>query len=139
MPKKLWIVASLTVAAGLIVTLAGTPSSKTETAELMRAKLTASKIILESLALEDFDGLKDSSRKLSRISQQAAWQVRQTPDYLDLSARFRHQVDRLEQAATEKNLDAAAWAYTRITMSCLDCHKYLRDKSAVASVGFNAN
>ncbi len=52
----------------------------------------------------------------------------ENPDYADHSATFRKNVDALIRAARNKNLDGATLAYVRITMNCVDCHKFVRGK-----------
>ena len=92
----------------------------------MRRKLPHSQKVLEGLATEDFEMIAKHAQELSLLSQATTWQVLQTPDYLDHSTEFRHAADRLTEAARKKNLDGAALAYVDVTMSCINCHKYVR-------------
>ena len=50
---------------------------------------------------------------------------------------FRRQANALTKAAQEKNLDAATLAYVRLTMSCVDCHKFVRGKIIANAAGDN--
>ena len=92
----------------------------------MRAKLLHSQKILEGLTTEDYDMVAKHSQELSLLSQAEAWQVFQTPEYLQHSTEFRRSADALTKAAKDKNIDAAALAYVEVTFKCINCHKYVR-------------
>ena len=111
------------------------PHEGLTTKEFMREKLGHSQKALEALALEDFVTLAQQSKKLSAMTQEATWQVFQNPDYAQHSATFRRHANALTKAAQDKNLDAATLAYVRLTMSCVDCHKFVRGK-VIASAEF---
>lgn len=96
--------------------------------ELMREKLAASQKVLEGLALEDFDLVARQSARLSAMSQSAEWRTLGGPEYEQQTLLFRRQADALNRAARERSLDASTLAYVRLTMSCVDCHKFLRGK-----------
>ena len=68
------------------------------------------------------------AQRLSAMSQEAPWQVFENPDYAQHSASFRREADALARAAKKKNIDAATLAYMRLTMNCVDCHKFVRGK-----------
>jgi hypothetical protein len=94
--------------------------------EFMQLKLNHSQKVLEGIALEDYEAISKHSQAISLLSQEASWQVLQTPDYLQHSAEFRRAADALTAAAKKKNLDGAALAYVDLTMKCVNCHKYVR-------------
>ena len=96
----------------------------------MEAKLQHSQAVLKGLATEDFDLIAANSQKVSLLSQAEQWQVIQTPDYVQRSTEFRREVDALTEAAKKKNLDAATLAYVKVTISCIECHKYVRSVRA---------
>jgi len=96
--------------------------------EFMRDKLELSQKVLEGLATEDYDLIIAKAMKLSAMTQEADWRAFENPDYEQHSASFRRQVDALAKAARNKNLDGATLAYVRMTMSCVDCHKFVRGK-----------
>jgi len=92
----------------------------------MRAKLNHAQRVLEGLAIEDYDAIAKSSQQLSLLSNAAQWQVFQTPEYVRRSAEFRDAADALTKSARDKNLDGAALNYVKLTMRCVECHKYVR-------------
>lgn len=96
--------------------------------EFMQDKLELAQRILEGLANEDYDLIVAKTTRLSAMSQEAPWQVFENPDYADHSRTFRKNVDALSRAAKNKNLDGATLAYVRMTISCVECHKFVRGK-----------
>ena len=127
--KNFWIILS-TVAcalAALTVTFAQ-PQRPPTTKEFMRDKLELSQRILEGVALEDYDLIVTKATRLSAMSKEARWQAFQNPDYERYSIEFRQHADSLAKAGREKNLDSATLAYVRMTMSCVECHKFVRGK-----------
>ena len=100
----------------------------TPTHDLMRKKLDHAQSVLEGIALSDFDMIAGNAAKLSALSSEGAWRAYDTPEYVEQSTVFRRNVEKLRKAAREGNLDAATLAYTKMTFSCVECHKYLRDR-----------
>jgi len=111
-----------------VATIAQTATQPDQVAPFMRIKLTHSQDVLEGLAVEDFDLIDRGAQQLSLTSEDASWQVLQTEDYARMSADFRRSCDRLREAARGKNLDGAALAWMEVTMKCVQCHKYIRDR-----------
>ncbi|HEX7861176.1 MAG TPA: hypothetical protein VF773_12660 [Verrucomicrobiae bacterium] len=99
---------------------------------LMRAKLDHAQSVLEGITMENFELVANHATKLGALSQEAAWRANDTPEYSAHSVSFRRNVEALKKSAREKNLDAATLAYTKMTFSCVECHKYLRLKIANA-------
>jgi cytochrome c556 len=128
--KTKWIVwgaALLLAAAGMTTVLAQAKRGRA-TKEFMRDKLEVAQKVLEGIAMEDFDAIAAKAQRLSAMSQEAPWQVFENPDYAQHSATFRRQADALVRSAKDKNIDGATLAYVRLTMSCVDCHKFVRGK-----------
>ena len=93
----------------------------------MRKKLEASQSVLEGLALEDFDLIAKGARQLKTTSAAAEFLVIHDPLYTEQADEFRRIIDKLERAAKEKRIDGATLAYVDMTMSCVECHKYVRN------------
>lgn len=94
----------------------------------MLAKMKHAKGIVEGLALENYETLEENAQNLILLSSESAWNVFQSPEYLNMSTEFRGSAERLRQAAQDKNVDAATLAYFEMTLSCVRCHKYVRHK-----------
>ncbi|MCA9186609.1 MAG: hypothetical protein R3E01_08425 [Pirellulaceae bacterium] len=97
----------------------------------MQAKLEHSQRILEGLTTDNCELVAKHAQQLSLLSQAAQWQVLQTPEYVHRSAQFRHLADTLTDEARKKNLDGATLAFMKVTMDCIDCHKYVRKTRAL--------
>lgn len=123
---------------GLVTTPFGQPQVPVSTKEFMREKLEHSQKLLGALATEDFFTLQKEADRLSAMTQHASWQAFQNPDYTAFSGQFRAHANALSKGAKEKNIDAATLAYVRMTMSCVDCHKYVRGR-LVAKASLDAS
>jgi hypothetical protein len=95
--------------------------------ELMKRKLEHAQKVLEGIALNDFDRITKHAEELIVISHEAEWKAIQLPDYELYSGEFRRNAQALVKNATAKNLDGAALAYVELTMSCVKCHKHVRE------------
>lgn len=117
------------------------PKSPSPTKEFMRQKLEHAQRVLEGIALEDFELIAKHARKLSAMSQEANWRAFDNPEYARHSETFRRDVDALNKAAAARNLDGAMLAYVRMTMSCVECHKFVRGKkvAAVKNLGLRSD
>ncbi len=113
----------------------GDPLKPSKTAELMKKKLKCSQGVLEGIALNDFGKIADNADELITISQQAEWVVVKTPQYEVFSNRFRRNAESLVKDAKAKNLDGAALDYVDLTMTCVKCHKYVRETRRVRRDG----
>jgi hypothetical protein len=110
-------------------TRAGQPVQKRTRAEFMREKLNFSKDVLEGLALEQYATIEKGAKALKKLSEAAEWEVATIPsvtDYVMLTTDFQRHADELVKQAKAKNIDAATLAYVKLTMSCVQCHKFIR-------------
>jgi len=94
---------------------------------LMKRKLAHSQKILEGLALNDFKAIAENAEGLIAVSKAAEWKVLKTPNYEIHSNDFRRNADDLIKAAKEKNIDRAALTYVELTLTCVKCHKHVRE------------
>jgi hypothetical protein len=100
---------------------------KDRVGDLMRRKLENSQKVLEGLALNDFDKIAHHADELLTISKEAEWKVIKTPQYEIHSNDFRRTADSLIKDAKDKNLDGAALNYVELTLTCVRCHKHVRE------------
>jgi hypothetical protein len=96
--------------------------------DLMRKKLEHSQKLLEALATNDFTSLAKHGEELYALSKEVEWKVIKTPRYETYSDQFRSNCEDLVQHAKDKNVDGAALAYVQMTLSCVKCHKYVREQ-----------
>jgi len=102
---------------------------KQNRSEFMRRKLEFSKNVLEGLALEQYPIIEKNAKALKILSQAAEWEVPMIPnatDYVALTSEFQRNTDELVKAAKQGNIDGATLAYVKLTMNCVQCHKYVR-------------
>jgi hypothetical protein len=95
--------------------------------KLMQEKLASSKMLLEGIALGDFNKINRSAETLIQLSKTADWFVYKTPRYELHSNEFRRAAENILQKAMDKNLDGVTLAYFDLTMSCVRCHQYVRE------------
>ena len=108
------------------------PAQKPPTSNqmLMRDKLSYATKALEGLSMEDYDKIAEAGNMMGKISRAASWHIIPTEQYARMSKNFQEQARDLERHAMEKNLDAASMDYVRITLTCVQCHNYMREKQA---------
>ena len=93
---------------------------------LMERKLERSQALLSDLAREDFDALGANADALLALSEEE-WISRDTPEYKAQLKDFWVVLEGIKTAADDKNLDGATLSYVQMTITCVRCHKYLRE------------
>ena len=92
---------------------------------LMRRKLDVSQKILEAVVTSRWSDLEARARDLEDLTRDPAWQVLKAPEYATHSNAFRETVRALHAAAAARDLEATPKAYIAVTLSCVECHRYL--------------
>jgi hypothetical protein len=95
------------------------------TDRVMRKKLAVSQQILEAVVTSRWANLEARSRELEDLTNDPAWTVLKQPEYAQHSNNFRDAVRGLRRAAAQRDLDATPKAYVAVTLSCVECHRYL--------------
>jgi hypothetical protein len=126
MRRLFCLAAVLTLAAG-VTTLSGFGKEPRKENKLMRKKLEHSQKVLEGIALGDFKKIAANAEEPIDISKAAEWKAVRSPRYEVYSNEFRRIADGLVKKANEKNLDGAALAYMELTLTCVRCHKHVRE------------
>ena len=124
--KTQWFVSLLALLA-LVPVLSGDDRDNKKISELMRRKLTYAQRVLEGVALNDFDRITRNAEELIQVSKDVEWQVVKTPRYEVHSNEFRRAVETMIEKSRDKNLDGAALAYVEMTLTCVKCHKHVRE------------
>lgn len=96
--------------------------------ELMRKKLEQSQKVLEGIAVSDLKAISKHADELIDLSKQTEWRMLKTPQYETNSNEFRRNAENLIKSAKDKNLDAAALSDIELKLTCLRCHKYVREE-----------
>lgn len=118
--------AALAVAGTCLQSVCGQGKSGAE--DLMKRKLERSQKVLEGLALRDFDRIAQNAEELILLSKQVGWRVFKTAQYETYSNEFRSNAEDLVKQAKIESLDGAALAYVELTLTCVKCHKHVREK-----------
>lgn len=126
MKRASFVLAALAMFAATSV-LSGHNAPPKKTSELMKMKLKHAQNVLEGLALKDFAKINKGAEELLLISNEVEWKVLKTRDYENYSNAFRRDARALMKNAKEENLDACALSYVEMTLSCVQCHKHVRE------------
>lgn len=104
------------------------PDEKEKAASVwMKQKLVASQSILAGLTEADFGKIEKSAESMMIVEYLEKWARADRPKYKELLGDFEHANKAMIAAAREKSLDGATLAYVQLTISCVNCHKVVRD------------
>ena len=78
--------------------------------------------------MADYEKIAESGKMLGELARAAAMQTNPTDQYRQMNKNFQEQARDLERHAREKNLDAASMDHMRVTLTCVQCHNYIRDR-----------
>ncbi|NIP85536.1 MAG: hypothetical protein GTO03_08215 [Planctomycetales bacterium] len=98
-----------------------------DTDQRMQRKLVSAQNILAGLATENFEAIAKNARLLDELGKQR-WVQQETPAYRAQHLVFWFANDELIRLAEEKNIDGATLCYVQMTISCVNCHKVLRQE-----------
>jgi hypothetical protein len=137
-----WTLVVVTVALTLCAALSGhsdepkkaddkQPDEK-KVKELMHKKLVASQKVLEGLATNNLEEVAKNADDLARIRKDVSFRVIQTAEYDLWSDEFVRSLETISKAAKDKNLEKAKLGYLSMTLSCFNCHTYVRDQKRVS-------
>jgi hypothetical protein len=93
----------------------------------MRQKLTASQNILAGLTTGDFSEIEKNAQAMLVVGYLEKWVRADAPGYQKMMKDFEYANKSLTLSAREKNLDGATLAFMQLTVSCVHCHKIVRD------------
>jgi hypothetical protein len=100
---------------------------KSDVEKLMAKKLAHAQKVLEGIALAEFDTIESNAAELSILSKTAEFKVLKTPEYELHSNAFRRSLEEMKRGVKDRNLDTAALAYVDMTLTCVRCHKHVRE------------
>jgi hypothetical protein len=66
---------------------------------------------------------------MSALTQMEKWVRGGTPQYRAQLGIFQNANQQIIRMADEEKLDGAALAYVQLTLSCVNCHKVIRDSA----------
>jgi cytochrome c556 len=96
----------------------------------MQKKLEYSEKILAGLTTADFEAIGKSARSMNALTQMEKWVRSGIPAYRDQLRIFQSANEQLIRMADDKQLDGATLAYVQLALSCVNCHKVIRDSAS---------
>ncbi|MCA9135980.1 MAG: hypothetical protein KDB00_04455 [Planctomycetales bacterium] len=119
----------------------GTEPGDDETMSVwMEKKLTHSQAILRGLAMGDFAEVKHNAGRLKVLNRIEGFVRRKNPDYRAHLNTFSRVISEIERQADNENIEGATLAFNQLTVSCVECHKSLRnDESPITEDQSNQN
>jgi hypothetical protein len=112
---------------GGVFSAGGQEPRKNDLKPIMVQKLKHSQALLEGLAQEDFALIRDHARELRKIGEESLTRIAPNLPYVKYATEFVSIVDELDRRAKEEDLNGATVSYIRLTMNCVECHKFTRD------------
>lgn len=93
----------------------------------MKKKLIHSQAILRGLAMGDFEDVQYNAGRLKLLNRVEGFVRRKNPDYRAHLNTFSRVSAEIERQAQKKNIEGATLAFNQLTVSCVECHKTLRN------------
>jgi uncharacterized protein (DUF2267 family) len=93
----------------------------------MKAKTEYSRQILLGLTEGDYDKIKKNAKALNLVNLLEGWMRADRKDYRQQVTLFATANQELIRQAEAKNLYGATLAYNQLTISCVQCHRIIRD------------
>lgn len=92
----------------------------------MRQKLAACSEILEGVTTENSALVKSGAATLTELSKAEQWRVSNDVMYRQYSEEFQRNAKKLADAAEKGNFDDVTLKWIDATLSCVECHKFVR-------------
>lgn len=99
----------------------------------MAQKLEHSQNVFAALAAGDFEKLEQNSSQMQLLSKIEGFVRRRSPEYTAQLHAFELANREVLRHARAKNIEGATLAFQQLTISCVACHKLLRDSPADAT------
>ncbi len=126
--KWFQIALAAVIALSLIATSRGQEEDKEKPSVWMKLKLNYSQSILSGLAKADFGIIGENARSMKTLTQIEKWARRSEPGYQTQLMIFRFANEELIRLSDQENLEGAALAFSQLTLSCVNCHKQIRER-----------
>lgn len=125
---------AFTIVLGIVASasvLAQEDEAEKPTSFWMAKKLEYSERVLSGLATEDFEMIRKNASAMQKLNRIEGFvRRRDTKDYRTQLQIFEYANSELIRSAEHKNVEGAALAFTQLTLSCVNCHKVIRQPEA---------
>jgi len=118
---------AMLAAVAVVMCTVPSASQTMATRHVMLGKLEKTQHVLEALLKSDCDLLERESQALARVPEQPGWSVLTTAEYVRYSQAFLNTTHDLLASARARALDAAMTHYQALTMTCYQCHRYVKN------------
>jgi hypothetical protein len=98
-----------------------------EAAAWMRAKGKAAEAILAGLTEGDLEKVRANAQAMHDLGYLEKWGRADTPGYKAQVGYFEFANRELIRQAKARNIGGATLAYTQLVVTCVQCHKVVRD------------
>ena len=95
----------------------------------MGKKLKHSQALFRGLAMGDFEDVKYNAARLKLLNRVEGFVRRRNPEYRIHLNTFSRVSAEIERQAEKENIEGATLAFNQLTVSCVDCHKSLRNSA----------
>lgn len=93
----------------------------------MDVKLEESQKIFAALAEANFETLVGSAEKLITLAEMEGFVRDRYPGYKTHLRSYQFALREIEQQAERKSIEGVTLGFQQLTLSCVNCHKQLRD------------
>jgi len=93
----------------------------------MTVKLEESQKIFAALAASDFQRITEGTSTLITLNKVEEFVRKRNPNYRTQLNTFEFAVRDIQTQAKKKNVEGVALGFNQLTLSCVNCHKMLRD------------
>jgi len=107
---------------------AGGKDSDKQSSVWMRKKLDYTQNILAGITAGDFELVAQNANAMKGLGKIEVFVRGRTPGYKSQMQVFQEANDELLRQAQKESADGAALAFTQLTISCINCHKHLREQ-----------
>jgi hypothetical protein len=109
------------------VTLGADEKTDKKASVWMQKKLEYSQNILAGLTKGDFDAIGKNATAMGFMGFLEKWMRSDMPAYKQQMTHFDWANKEIYRQAEAKNLEGVTLAYNQLTVSCVQCHKIVRD------------
>ena len=95
--------------------------------KMMEHKLETSKSLLGAVAMNNFAKAETYAEELARISIELGKQYPKNEQFQEFGKEYRNELQGLLKATRKQNTEGMTLAYVKVTMSCFNCHTYVRE------------
>lgn len=95
----------------------------------MQLKLGATQKILEGMTRGDYESIEKHANAMQSVGHLEGWVRSDMPEYRAQLRAFDHANGAIVRAAQDKNIDGVTIAFAQLTISCVQCHKVVRDQA----------